>query len=108
MFYQYGAFKTAPMESAQGKFDLLDCENYQLGELELQLGELELPIQCPILPIGKHVLGQEGVSKRIHRPSNCSPSSRQHVSRETQNGTEHQEAFTGVKITNYHSTPTHA
>lgn len=101
MSYQYGAFKTAPMESAQGKFDLLDWENYQLGELEL-------PIQCPILPIGKHVLGQEGVSKRIHSPSNCSPSSRQHVSRETQNGTEHQEAFTGVKITNYHSTPTHA
>ena len=93
-----GAFKTAPLESAQGKFDLLDWENYQLGELELH-------IQCPILPIGKHVLGQEGVSKRIHRPSNCSPSSRQHVSRETQNGTEHQEAFTGVKVTNYHSTP---
>lgn len=79
----------------------------------VRLGELPdrkfgAPHQCPILPIGKHVLGQEGVSKRIHRPSNCSPSSRQRVSRETQNGTEHQEAFTGVKITNYHSTPTQA
>lgn len=32
MPYHYGAFNTAPMESAHGKFDLLDRENYELEE----------------------------------------------------------------------------
>ena len=53
MSYQYGALKTAPMDCAQGKFDLLDWENYQLGE------DLELPISVPFYPLGSMSWGRK-------------------------------------------------
>ena len=57
MSYQYGALKTAPMECAQGKFDLLDWENYQLGE------DLELPISVPFYPLGSMSWGRKEWAK---------------------------------------------
>ena len=99
MSYQYGALKTAPMESAQGKFG---WENYQLEE------NLGLPIQCPIFTHWEACLGAARSKQKNTQAFKLQSFIKTACKQRNTHGTEHQEALTGMKITKYHSTPAHA
>lgn len=89
------------MESAQGKFHLLDWESYQPG------GNFATPHPIPPFTYWEARLRAAMSTQRNKHAFNRSPFIKAACNQRDTPGTEHQGVLTGMKIMSCHSTSAH-